>query len=117
MALTLVEKLDKIFYTKTHFDICGICLPELVSPDLARELTEVCRTEEGRKRLNRRGYLVHMFGPECESGMIGKWIHLGKKSDQYLKLYWDQRFPKEIERMKQDGRCDTGAGKDDEVTE
>lgn len=101
MGMTLVEKLNKIFAKRTNFDISGMCDPELVTVELARELADAYTSPGGWHNLAKAGYDIHRFsGYKADSGIVGKWVEYGK-SHEHLKLYYDQDFPAKIEREKE----------------
>jgi len=99
MGLTLVEKLNRIFEKPTNFDISGMCKPELVTVELAKELMDAYRSPSGWMGLSRAGYDLTVFDRNGSSGIVGMWTGRGK-GKEHLKLYWDQYFPAEIEKMK-----------------
>lgn len=101
MGLTLVERLQKIFGKRSNFDISGICNPELVTVSLAKELAETI-SNGSWKPLADAGFEIHQFGGAVgNSGIVGKWVQNGS-SKEHLKLYYDQLFPREIEKMKKE---------------
>lgn len=97
MGMSLKERIDSIFSDVSNFENSGICDPELVTVDLARDLMKAYSAPGGLFRLIRAGYGVHVFGTGTgESGILDKWIGSGRKR-RHLVLYWDQRFPAENE--------------------
>lgn len=98
MGMSLVERLDGIFKDPENFDISGMCKPELVTVELARELMEAYLVQGKWNKLYRAGYDPHYFSQRGDSGIIGKWVSHGRKSKEYLKLYFDQVFPAEIRK-------------------
>lgn len=99
MGLTLVEKLNRIFEKQANFDISGMCKPELVTVELAKELMDAYTGAGEWIRLYRAGYDTCVFDRTGSSGIVGMWTGRGK-GKEHLKLYWDQYFPAEIEKMK-----------------
>ena len=101
MGMTLVEKLDRIFKKPANFDISGMCHPDIVTVELAKELMKAYESPGGWMALTRAGYDVHVFDTIGSSGIIGMWSGRGKAKEHY-KLYWDQNFPAEIEKAKEE---------------
>jgi len=99
--MSLIERLNRIFSQPGNFDISGMCNPELVTVELARDLWDSYAKPGEWCRLAKAGYDIHNLGRGC--GLIGKVVKKtdrSKRYTEYLKLYYDQDFPAQIEAEK-----------------
>jgi len=95
MVKDLVKTIDRIFADGNNFDGSGFARPELVTVELAKALGEM--TPEIRKKFLSRGYAFHWFNAEATDGLISKEFQRGKLH-YFLKLYYNQQYPAEIEK-------------------
>lgn len=95
MGVSIDKRLNEIFRNEDNFDISGFCRAELITEDMAKELMEICGNPKTRDALSAKGFDIYTFGIDGESGLILKMTRHGKFKES-LKIYWDQKFPKEM---------------------
>lgn len=100
MGVNIVDQVDRIFARKTNFDESGFANADLVTVELANRLGNL--SSEERRELIRRGYELHWFGDgRSGDGMIAKEVRGDKdKTRFFLKLYYNQTFPRENAEQK-----------------
>ena len=93
-TFNIVAAVEKIFADENNFDISGFVKPELISVGLADCLAKINDLEY--RQLLKRGYRFVFFAKD--EAMILKDVR-NKKSHYTLKLYYNQTYPKEVEKL------------------
>ena len=97
MVSNLVKRIENIFSDMGNFDESGFVHPELVTPELAKDLWKM--SDKDREALIKRGYEFHWFKLDLSDGMVTKWIKSPKKWVSYsLHLYYNQDYPIDIHK-------------------
>ena len=97
MAKSIVDRIGMIFAKKSNFDESGFVHADLVTPELAHDLGHL--SDKDRKDLKKLGYGFKWFNADLSDGIIFKWVTEGSKRSSYiLKLYFNETYPKEIQR-------------------
>ena len=103
----LINRLEEIFANPANFDESGWAMPGFVTVELAEGLMKYLQ-EWGimAPKLLRRGFGVKIFKTDCSEGIIAHRAH-SRGFNYMLRLYFDQTYPKEIEKKERekDERC------------
>ena len=97
--VSLAKQIKKLFSDPENFDISGMMKADLVTVELAEALWHIGKDDF--VELRRDGFWFDYFEADRRNGIIGKLFEDRRKKTAYaLRLYYDQKYPKEILQMK-----------------